>query len=1745
MLIVTGVAIAAPDNEHKVMVTPFHDVSSSDANVVYINYMAKRGIMNGFPDGSFHPAQGLTRAQAAVLVTKVSGLKANPGYNSFNDVNSSHWAAGYINAAAAAGYITGFPDGSFHPEESLTRAQGISLFLRLSKEDLTQAKLPQLQDINSKHWAANNIAVALSAEMIGLSSDGKKFYPDQEFRRGDLARALSILLNLEPSLSQLPLNPILTVMSGEVTVQRSNSEITVNRNLMIQAGDTITTAAGSEAELSFPDGSGLLLKSDTILMIKETQGKGYIKNNGNPGTAVDWLEVELKTGKIFGALASTYNEMEEKQQNKQIVKSRYQLLAARDNRLDLFAAQASKKNQQWYKTASTKKVKVKVDMPWGVAAIRGSFWSNTVTGNNNITTLLEGSADMSSGGQTQLLNPGQSTMLAAWGQPPAPPVPMSPQQLNEWVQQGPWVQQAGQNIMNNQPTPPTPPPPPDVPPLVQGTPPPPGTLPGNQGTSPPPSLQGLTDRLSQALSQAAQGTLGMDNNQGQTNTQNSQSPGSSTSSGSSSSGGSSGESSGGESPRVIISSISSQEIERGATLTINVTTQPSSATVTASSSNEAIAPVRVSDHSLSITGKAEGTATIIIKAIASGYVESTTTFNVTVGSPPPPIISINDLSATPGDQQVILSWSPAVEASSIKLEISTDYESFNDSGLTIAPTAGNATLTGLTNGTTYWFKLVVTGGINAGDSNVVSAIPELLCELSGTISLPGGIIAPAEGVTINIVAFPQDGDFKDIRAVNQTINAGFSSVDYCLAVPDNQTYQIDYSIQQGCSVENRLVSNGYYSNQGAVSLPERATSIKVAGSNQTGINFTLLQGNLISGTISGETQLNGQNLSLSVFNDSGEQAHLELGQLTGDSWNFCMIAPAANGYRLSYCIWSESDIHSYVKGAFYKDNANSTTVYTNASLIDLANGDKTNIDFPLLPGKKITGRIMLPQGHSAPNDDGMGIIIKAYAENLEYANTIVEIQSGQENAGYTLKAPVATGYRLEYYICHPSCSSPSHPVSEYVRKAYKKGNSSTNDYMEADVFNLTDDLGNQDFQILTGNRIYGKISLPSGDTAPPGGIAFAIHCNAEDPDFNFNYHADTIVSINAGDSSANYVVTAPPASNYHLWYYLISETSGSYIRSGYYNETGMVTTYDEASNIDINTNDEQINLTVLTGNSLSGTISLPNGNTAPTGGLQVEVRAFDCNQSNLSFGTSAIIPAGKSEANYNLAVPAGEYRLCYYLQPWAPDQPYIYSAYYSSNGMVETNSLATPITIDTNKSINLTMLIGESICGTISLPEAEAAPTGGLPLEIHILPEHEGIAGTKHIIIPSGLNSYEYNLQGLYHGGYIIGYRIPDSYSGTEYVREGYYGSSGMSSSYSGASIINTSENPNGINLFVIPGITITGTLYLPTGNVAPNEGLVVDIEANNSANKFARSTVTIPANDNSIPYCLTLEPGEGYVVFYNLHSSDTTYIQQAYYKTKEVTTSQLSEATPLNLSSEGITEVDLTILIDNTPPQCNTDKSTTEIDGLLELATSRTVTATARTEDGTPISGYRFILDIDITNDISTTAEIYTIDGVTYTTGTTGTEVITPTDANGTTTFTIALPSSIDSGDGVSVKVKSHNIDFPHYVINNYMYTEGNPAPVLTAASTAYIDDTYFDITFTDNVTWRSAITEVVVGGVTLYEKDGGAGFNKAYELGQGYLRLHPIDALPLQYPGQKYITVKATVYKDAAVLQMMSDKP
>lgn len=104
----------------------FSDLSGHWA-VAFIRGLVDRGLISGFPDGTFKPEESLTRAQYAAIIAKTFDLprQVGVGSGSFRDVSETFWASAAIRQAASMGFISGFPDGTFRPQENLTRTQAL------------------------------------------------------------------------------------------------------------------------------------------------------------------------------------------------------------------------------------------------------------------------------------------------------------------------------------------------------------------------------------------------------------------------------------------------------------------------------------------------------------------------------------------------------------------------------------------------------------------------------------------------------------------------------------------------------------------------------------------------------------------------------------------------------------------------------------------------------------------------------------------------------------------------------------------------------------------------------------------------------------------------------------------------------------------------------------------------------------------------------------------------------------------------------------------------------------------------------------------------------------------------------------------------------------------------------------------------------------------------------------------------------------------------------------------------------------------------------------------------------------------------------------------------------------------------------------------------------------------------------------------------------------------------------------
>lgn len=147
-----------PPTKGRVYGLNFSDVDGSRWSVTAISYMSDLGILKGYPDGNFKPEAPITRAEFAAMAARFADLKG--GEKTFTDLAPTHWAYDVVRKAAGAGWIEGYPDGSFKPDKSITRAEVVSITNRMlnRKADATfvdshLAELLTFTDLNKSHWA--------------------------------------------------------------------------------------------------------------------------------------------------------------------------------------------------------------------------------------------------------------------------------------------------------------------------------------------------------------------------------------------------------------------------------------------------------------------------------------------------------------------------------------------------------------------------------------------------------------------------------------------------------------------------------------------------------------------------------------------------------------------------------------------------------------------------------------------------------------------------------------------------------------------------------------------------------------------------------------------------------------------------------------------------------------------------------------------------------------------------------------------------------------------------------------------------------------------------------------------------------------------------------------------------------------------------------------------------------------------------------------------------------------------------------------------------------------------------------------------------------------------------------------------------------------------------------------------------------------------------------------------------------
>ena len=145
-----------------------------------ISTLSNGGIINGYEDGTFQPNKKITRAEFATMAVRFFSASYD-GEDLFPDIDK-HWAQEYINTAASQGIINGYEDGTFRPDQPITRAEAMTIVNRVlerhpDKDHLLDTMIQWPDNMDTAKWYYADVQEATNSHDydVKTNTDGEKY----------------------------------------------------------------------------------------------------------------------------------------------------------------------------------------------------------------------------------------------------------------------------------------------------------------------------------------------------------------------------------------------------------------------------------------------------------------------------------------------------------------------------------------------------------------------------------------------------------------------------------------------------------------------------------------------------------------------------------------------------------------------------------------------------------------------------------------------------------------------------------------------------------------------------------------------------------------------------------------------------------------------------------------------------------------------------------------------------------------------------------------------------------------------------------------------------------------------------------------------------------------------------------------------------------------------------------------------------------------------------------------------------------------------------------------------------------------------------------------------------------------------------------------------------------------------------------------------------------------------------------
>lgn len=176
----------------------FSDVSNTYQFYEHINYLANQGVIKGKDENRFAPDDEVSRAEAAVMIARVKKLPTEKRATNFPDVSSQSFASGAIQSATDEGIIQGYTDGTFKPDNKVTRGE-MAIFLTRAF-DLSEEEPMTFTDVPVSSAGYAYIPKIIAAGITQGYSE-TTFNPNQPVTRAQFSAFLARATNEQLRLS--------------------------------------------------------------------------------------------------------------------------------------------------------------------------------------------------------------------------------------------------------------------------------------------------------------------------------------------------------------------------------------------------------------------------------------------------------------------------------------------------------------------------------------------------------------------------------------------------------------------------------------------------------------------------------------------------------------------------------------------------------------------------------------------------------------------------------------------------------------------------------------------------------------------------------------------------------------------------------------------------------------------------------------------------------------------------------------------------------------------------------------------------------------------------------------------------------------------------------------------------------------------------------------------------------------------------------------------------------------------------------------------------------------------------------------------------------------------------------------------------------------------------------------------------------------------------------------------------------